>query len=451
MRTASVNGRNTLARPAASQAIGSTKTTYPSIAFAMACLRGRSAADLDNLPVELNLLILDYLSDIESLANVANAVPSLYRTLLADDAFISTRILRRELPDYLWTHATVAHLARRRASVVGDFDSLATDSDIHALVDGFRNLRDDAPLYRATHAEAAAILRTYDKVVALRDLFVRDCPCTKSQELTPLRDSLQRQAPEPSELERIERAIYMFDIVSSLCRKMVFTEPGNAAYVSKCYDRVSALQKALVERLMAPWELYQVMHVQGYFRRALYGLDRSEYLSERIVPSILARGIDFVHEALCVVGKARLDEFIAPLEVKLLREPQNVFGVVVSRGIHQTWTRMNAKTFDNYRPFCHDGDRLGYQSWKNLENQYQRFTMDNDPNILDLFHNWVATKEGRVDLWAASLWNDGRWDDIELAIHPPRAEWWRGIKHHWNSMAVGFQVLADPGLLANKD
>ncbi|GJN69274.1 hypothetical protein PLICBS_003322 [Purpureocillium lilacinum] len=423
-----------------------TKSTSP-----MAQFGRQSAADLESLPVELNLLILESLPDVKSLASVAYAVPSLYRTLLADDLSISTRILHRELPDYLWTHATVAHLARQRASTGGDFDSLETSSDIDALVDSFRGLRDNAPAYRATHAEAIAILRTYDKVVALRDLFALDCPYVGNQELIPLRDSLRRHPLEPSELERIERAIYMFDIISSFCKEKVFMSPGDAAYVSKCYEKVSALQKALVERLMAPWELYQVMHMQAYFRRALYGLGRDEHLSERVVPGMLVGGIDFVHHALCVVGKEGLHELIVPLEKKLLREPQSIFGVVVSRGIHQTWTRMNAKTFDHYRPFCHDGDRLGYQSWKNLENLYQRFTMDNDPNILDLFHNWVAAKEGRIDLLAASMWNDDRWDDIELAVHPPRADWWKGVKHHWNSMAVGFQVLADPGILADKE
>jgi len=64
----------------------------------------------------------------------------------------------------------------------------------------------------------------------------------------------------------------MFDIISSFCKEKVFMSPGDTAYVSKCYEKVSALQKALVERLMAPWELYQVMHMQAYFRRALYGL-----------------------------------------------------------------------------------------------------------------------------------------------------------------------------------
>ena len=81
---------------------------------------------------------------------------------------------------------------------------------------------------------------------------------------------------------------------------------------------------------------------------------------------------------------------------------------------------------------------MGYQSWKNLENLYQRFTLDNDPSILDLFHDWVAAKEGRVDLSGASLWNGGCWDDIELAIQPTQADLWEGVKHHWNSMAVGF-------------
>lgn len=174
--------------------------------------------------------------------------------------------------------------------------------------------------------------------------------------------------------------------------------------------------------------------------------DRDKYASERIVPSLLVRGIDLVHELLCVAEGHNAGDLLGPLEETLLREPQHAFGVIVSRGLHQTWTRMEAQAFDCYRPFCPDGDRPGYESWRNLENQYQRFTLNNDPNILDLFHNWVTTKEGRVDLWAASLWDDSRWEDIEQAIHPPRATCWKGITHHWNSMAVGFQILTDPGL-----
>ncbi|PWI64986.1 hypothetical protein PCL_08345 [Purpureocillium lilacinum] len=413
----------------------------------MARVRGQPAK-LDCLPVDLNLLIFDNLPDIESLISAAYAVPSLYRTLLSADLSISARILHREFPDHLWTHANVAHLARQWASSGRDFDSLEPGSDIDALVDSFRSLRDNAPAYRATHLEAVAILRTYDKVVALRDLFAHDCPNAWNKQLIPLRDSLRRNPPERSELERIERAIYLFDIMSSFCKNMVLTRPGDATYVAESYEKVSAIQKALVERLMAPWELYQVMHVQAFFRRALHDLDRDQHLSERIVPGMLVAGVDFVHHALRVVNKAALPEFIAPLERNFLRQPQNIFGALISRGIHQTWTRVSAKTFEHYRPFCRDGDRSGFNSWRNLETMYQRFTLGNDPNILDLFHVWVAAKEGRIDLWGASLWNEDRWDDIELSIHSPRAKLWKGVRHHWDSMAVGFQVLANPRILS---
>lgn len=168
------------------------------------------------------------------------------------------------------------------------------------------------------------------------------------------------------------------------------------------------------------------------------------------MPGMLVGGVDFVHHTLRVVDKAALADFIAPLERNLLRQPQNIFGVLISRGIYQTWTRASAKAFDHYRPFCRDGDRLGFKSWRSLETMYQRFTLGNDPNILDLFHDWVAAKEGRIDLWAASLWNEDRWDDIEMSIHSPRAELWKGIRHHWDAMAVGFQVLANPGILVNE-
>lgn len=239
--------------------------------------RATPSASLGGLPAELKIAILQRLPDLCSLASATAAVPSLYQTVLAHDACISTQLLRKELPKHLWTHATVAHLVRQRVASFGDLDGLQTDAHIHRLVQGVRRLRDEADRYRASRADALAMLSTYQKVTALRDLFVNDCAYAKGakgprgQKLAPLCESLRSVPPAPTELARIERALYMYEIVACLCRHMVFTQPGNGEYSSTCFEKVSALQRALTERLMAPWEMYQVMHIQAYFRRVLHG------------------------------------------------------------------------------------------------------------------------------------------------------------------------------------
>ena len=229
------------------------------------------SASLGGLPAELKLLVLCQLPDFNSLRSLVAAVPSFHQALLSHEASISTHLLRKELPPHLWTHAVVARLVRQKAASFGDLDGLKTPGDIRRLVDGVRHLRSEADRHRATRADALAMLKTYQMVTALRDLFVDNCAFVKGQKLEPLWHSIQKQAPSPTELARIERALYMFDIVASICRRMVFTQPGCSHYFSLCSLKVSALQKALTARLMAPWEMYQVMHIQAYFRRALHG------------------------------------------------------------------------------------------------------------------------------------------------------------------------------------
>ncbi|KND87142.1 hypothetical protein TOPH_08231 [Tolypocladium ophioglossoides CBS 100239] len=74
----------------------------------------------------------------------------------------------------------------------------------------------------------------------------------------------------------------------------------------------------------------------------------------RIMPNLLVSGIDLMHEALCVVGHAKVADFIAPHEEQ-------------ARGTYKTWKRDGTKGIGAYAPFYPDNDKLGYTSWARLE------------------------------------------------------------------------------------
>lgn len=222
------------------------------------------------MPPELHLQILEALPNIPSLNNAVAASGQLRRCFSTYSTSISTRVVKNEVPRHSWTHAVVANKLLSGDIDLPDLDSTDIDG-FNSTIDKIRHLRDTAPKARVTFKDALAISGLHKKITELRDFFVTDCANAKQQQLHPLFDSIRYHAPLQSELIRVEQAIYLFQILACFCRNITFSKLGDMEYTNQSREKVSSLQKCIVERLVSPWEMYQVIGIQAWFRRAIHG------------------------------------------------------------------------------------------------------------------------------------------------------------------------------------
>ncbi|KAM4065337.1 hypothetical protein HRG_004340 [Hirsutella rhossiliensis] len=397
---------------------------------------------LADMPLDVNLQILEELPDVSSLKNAVLAVDSLHRALTARPKSISTQVLRNELPENIWEHAIVSQMLSNGRVETPDLDGIEV-ADIASYVDAVRVLRDTAPQTRVSPPDALAISRFYCKVSELRALFIEDCAYSQKQQFDPLWKSIHHRPPMLSELNRIEQALYLFQILTRLCKKMTFSETVESGYAARCREKVAELQRCLVMRLMAPWELYQVIAIECYFWRATHGLEGPADIADRFMPDILASGLDLMHEALCLVGGPNVAEFIAPFEERALSRPFHAFSAIVSRGFSKAWTRMKPRRFSTYTSFAADKDKLGYRSWVRVEKEQLKL-VGNHQIWTDLLWDRLEALEERLDLWAAALWDACRWPEILVTVQRPEPRLWQGMKHRWSSIRMVFIFVADP-------
>ncbi|PHH81895.1 hypothetical protein CDD83_3450 [Cordyceps sp. RAO-2017] len=256
--------------------------------------------------------------------------------------------------------------------------------------------------------------------------------------------SVRDRPPTGAERARVERALYLFQLLVCFCQHMAFRreEAVDRAYIAACHDKVAALQRCLVTRLMAPWEMYQVIAIQAYFRRAIHGFEHPPWYSERVMPGILSAGLDLMHATLCQAdgGAAALT---AAQERAAQERPFRPLCIIASRGFHQTWTRTRPGPATAYRPFGTEADAAAYASWRTLEETQLRLVGTHQA-WADLLEDRLAEMEGRLDLWSAALWDPGRWADMFGTVRLPNPDVWRDLRLHWNPMSAGFHVLAHP-------
>lgn len=226
---------------------------------------------LADMPLDIHLNILEQLPDVLSLKTAVIALEPLHRAFTACSKSIATRVLRNELPEHIWGYAVVSQMLLDGIVQAPDLDGTEV-SDFASHVDAVRMLRDAAPQALVSLSAALAMSRLHRKVSELRALFIQDCAYSGKQQFLPLLDSIRHRPPTPTELNRIEKALYLFQILTCLCRNMTFSETASSGYAARCRAKVAELQRCLVTRLMAPWELYQVIAVECYFWRALHGL-----------------------------------------------------------------------------------------------------------------------------------------------------------------------------------
>lgn len=229
---------------------------------------------LHSLVPELILSIMHFIPDIDSLKNAMLSNSAIYRIVDSHKSSIFTSVLRNEIPASVYTHAVVAQLAQDTGCTFPSFERIDFDQIMGHVnqLQHYRCISQDVLLSRFA---VMSISRTYRKVEELAHLLIDDCPYARQQHFFPLWDSLRYRPPVESELVRVRQAIYLYQILACLCGNLRFMDPSNRDYLLACHDSIGDVQECLMQRLMAPWEMYEVIAVQCYFRRALHGFGKS--------------------------------------------------------------------------------------------------------------------------------------------------------------------------------
>lgn len=415
---------------------------------------------LTDLANELILAILEFCPDLASLLNASHAHPTIYHLFRAYHNHLATQVLKNELPEEVYTHAGVAFLAGKLT--MKNLDNLSLDD----ISDGVRKItkcRDTGSFHNLDMSSAISVSRLHRKVVDLADVCFRECAETREQNFAPFRDSLTTRRPSRTEQIRIQQAIYLFEILRTFCQEMYVGGDQPQAYYVDLYFKLGELHLNLTENTLAPWEMYQVIAIQSFFRRVLHGfgefqtpfslgdrvadpclVGRDEYRSERVMPGFLSYGIPFLHKAICETDPSERDSFLCQHEQDILDKPIHGIGMVLSRGARHTWTRKQLKPLDEYKPFW-TGDVTGIRMWKKIEAKQLTMSTD-DPVWSDMFDYELLRLEGRLDLWSAALWDDARWEDIEPTLRLPEPECWAGIQHHSEPMEMTFHLARHPDM-----
>ncbi|KAH6900779.1 hypothetical protein B0T10DRAFT_471603 [Thelonectria olida] len=314
-----------------------------------------------------------------------------------------------------------------------------TQKDVIARIRKIPKFRNRVTETRLSLADAMAISRTHRKVTELTDAFFKNCHLWGDQEFGSLRASLQMRGPSSSEWTRVGQAIYLFEILTKIFGKMPprprnsvcdGDEPSTAVFE----ENMDGLHHALVRYALAPWELHQVLSITSFFRR-MVDPDPSKcqpfpvfssssisnifagkwpLLSEINVPRCLGRGLDFIHEAICLTDDKGRAEMSSSANTRLDGNNFEILGMVLSRGVGDIWTRQLPGRHLVCTPFFKEEPALdrreNIQMWRNIEALQLQHT-NQPPIVIGGAYVMEAPEriEGRLDLWSAALWDPARW------------------------------------------
>ncbi|PKK45379.1 hypothetical protein CI102_10557, partial [Trichoderma harzianum] len=245
---------------------------------------------IGDLPSELILSIMEHLPNIATLNDFILSNRSFYNIFNNHPAGIILSVLKNELGEDLFIHAIVAHQVEKLGVKLPCFTDLSMDQ-IDSEVANFRGIRDQAfilqhsgPGYSSipiSLQDAHRISYLWNKISQLSAAFVKDCILGLGRLFRPLWDSVKRRPVSVDEMRRIRQSMYMFHILSIFCKDLfldVQVSQNNQIIqhkVDACVDKISKLQRSLVDGLTAPWELCQVITLQAWFRRQLRELGKS--------------------------------------------------------------------------------------------------------------------------------------------------------------------------------
>ncbi|KAL7910124.1 hypothetical protein GGI35DRAFT_355667 [Trichoderma velutinum] len=422
---------------------------------------------IGNLPPEIILHIMECLPDVAMLNNFVLSNKSFYSIFNNHPTDIVLSVLKNELGEDLLVHAIVTHQVEKTGTTLPCFVRLSMDQ-IDSEVANLRGIRDQAVILQHSSPRNSSILinlrdadrisSLWTKISQLSEAFVRDCYHGLENVFYPLQESIQQRPVSVSELRRVRQSMYMFHILSIFCEDLfldIQVDGRNQIVqhrVNACVDKISKLQRSLVSGFMAPWELYQVISLQAWFRRQLHELEDDNHLNERLMPYVLSQGIECMHQGIRIDGGARFGAasqddggfrfFINKLKMRARLRPAHGFGMILSRGLHNNWTRRTPMEFDQYSSFWDRRDKGAYIVWGSLETPVHRLGFDmSTPGSYGL----LAETEGILDAWSAAFWDPIRWPDIrrsidgDLQLYP-----WYFMTLPWDSFRGGWESALDP-------
>ncbi|KAL5087391.1 hypothetical protein Trisim1_007952 [Trichoderma cf. simile WF8] len=422
---------------------------------------------IGDLPSEMILSIMEHLPNMATLNDFILSNRSFYNIFNNHPAGIIISVLKNELGEDLFVHAIVAHYVEKMSVKLPCFTELSMDQ-IDTEAANLRGIRDQAyilqhsgPGYSSIQInlrDAHRISYLWNKISELSTAFLKDCILGLGRLFRPLLASVKRRPVSVDEMRRIRQSMYMFHILSVFCKDLfldIEVSPNNQIIqhkVDACVDKISKLQRSLVDGFMAPWELCQVVTLQGWFRRQLRELEYDGLLNERLMPYVLSQGIECMHEGICIDTQARYGFgsqleggyhfFLNKMKEKARQYPAHGFGMILSRGLRDNWTRKTGMPFDQYSSFASYGDEGAYTAWSRLETPKNRPDMDmSDPESWDLLVN----AESMLDVWSAGFWDTDRWPDISHSLDDDlQPDPWRHVMLHWDSFQVGWESALDP-------
>ncbi|KAL7816351.1 hypothetical protein V8C44DRAFT_285146 [Trichoderma aethiopicum] len=427
----------------------------------------------NDLCPEIVLSIMEKLPDVQSLKSLVLVNKKTHDIFTNHKkGVVLHSVLENELGEDLFVHALVTCHVEKVPIMLPAFPQLTVTS-IRDQVGELRKIRDDAaalqkaipiplptfhPRDTAMHItlrDADRMSRLWSKISELTDVLVEDCRLGLSLEFYPMQDSMMRRSVSLTERKRVGHAMYLFHILSIFCKKLYLdverTPQGeiDADRLNDSLEKLKYLQLTIVLRFMAPWEMYELVSLQAWVRRALHDLEDDCYMSERLMPYLLVQGLDRLHGCIC--GSAGNDEALRASVLALKKEASkhkaHGFGMILSRGERSSWAR-RPREYEKYRPFWGHGsrDRGGYRSWRNLESpRWNHAVLDPSvPVALEL----LGIAQGMLDVWSAALWDPARWSDIRRTLRDSMVpDPWGLIACHWDSYMVGWRSALEPGLL----
>ncbi|KAL6854246.1 hypothetical protein J3F83DRAFT_764543 [Trichoderma novae-zelandiae] len=418
---------------------------------------------------EIVLSIMEKLPDVESLRSMVRVnkrIHSIFNT--HRKGVVVHSVLENELGEDLFVHALVTCHVEKVPVVLPGFSELTADG-IRAQVSRLRKVRDEAAALqetlpspsshprdtsiRITLRDADRMSHLWKKISELTEVFVEDCSLGESVHFYPMQDSLRRRPVTVAEKRRVGHALYLFHIMSVFCKKLYLdverTPQGdiNSDRLNDSLEKIKFLQVMLVLRFMAPWELYQLISLQAWVRRALHDLEDDCYVSERVMPYVLVQGLDRLHRCLC--GSAGDDKVLRASVLELKREAStrkaHGFGMILSRGERGSWAR-KPREFEKYRPFWGSRETAGYRSWRQLESP-RWLNMHVDPTA-PVAYEILGITQGMLDIWSAALWDPARWYEMRRSMRENMyPDPWGRIMCHWDSYMVGWRSALEPGML----
>lgn len=234
---------------------------------------------LENMPTEVLLNIVEFITELEAVKCMALTSRLLFCKLTACQNIISGIVLKKQL-SHVYKHAITSYCLLEEENVIPCFDNIGAD-DVAACITKARRITDKSVNIRLTFRSATRIARTFKMVEDICNHFLQDCSYSKDgQNFLPMWDSVRYRPPIWSEIVRIQRAIYLFQILASICQRLRFTAPPNRLNFVQWYAHIENIQKQIAETLLAPWEFHQVLAMQAYFRRALHGFGETSILFE---------------------------------------------------------------------------------------------------------------------------------------------------------------------------